>query len=73
MGFTDRLQDVFFKGVSDVASAGADALRANSEKAAKTNNAPPSTVEVEKSNKMLTLGLVGVGAVVVLLFLTRKH
>lgn len=70
--FTDRLQDTFFRGVSDVASAGADAIRGNSERAAAQNNAPPSAASVDKSNKMLTFGLIGVGAVVLLLVLTRK-
>ena len=69
MGFTDRLQDVFFRGVSDVAAAGADAIRNNQEKAAIQNNAPASSADVDKSNKMLTFGLIGIGAVVLLLVL----
>jgi hypothetical protein len=72
MAFTDRLQDVFFRGVSDVAAAGADAIRGNQEKAAVQNNAPASAADVDKSNKMLTFGLVGIGAVVLLLVVTRK-
>jgi len=72
MAFTDRLQDVFFRGVSDVAAAGADAIRGNQEKAAIQNNAPASAADVDKGNKMLTFGLVAVGAVVLLLVLRRK-
>lgn len=72
MAFTDRLQDVFFRGVSDVAAAGADAIRGNQEKAAIQNNASASAADVDKGNKMLTFGLIGVGAVVLLLVLRRK-
>ncbi len=70
--FTDRLQDTFFRGVSDVAEAGADALLGNSERAAATNNAPPSAAAVSKNNQMLTFGLIGVGAVVLLLVLRKS-
>jgi len=71
--FTEQLQDTFFGGLRDVASAGADRLRGDVEREGRTNNAPPDRDTTRNNQQMLTFGLIGVGAVVLLLVLTRRN